>query len=243
MSGPSLSLATWNMQWKAPGSVAVALMLERLAAQAPEIICLTEAYRDVLSRLGGYQLEADADYGYPIVEGRRKVLLWSHTPWTASDAVGTVELPPGRFVAGRTSTALGEVDVIGVCIPWRDAHFRSGQRNRAPWEDHCAYLAELSSILVNREGPTIMLGDYNQQVPRSRAPLAVFASLERALGAHMRIATHGPLPPLELPSIDHIALSTELESVGITALDHRDDHGRQISDHFGVAVRVQSSSR
>lgn len=239
MSAPSLSLATWNMQWKAPGSAASEQMLGRLAAHTPEIICLTEAYRDVLSGLGGYQLEAEADYGYPMVEGRRKVLLWSRTPWTRTDMVGAAELPPGRFVAGRTSTALGEIDVIGMCIPWRDAHVSSGQRNRAPWEDHCAYLAGLRSILAERNGPAIMLGDFNQQVPRSRAPRAVFGALEQALGTRLKIATSGPLPPLGLSSIDHVALSLELEAAEITALDHRDDQGKLISDHFGLAVRVE----
>ncbi len=240
MSTPSLSLATWNMQWKAPGSAAARLMLERLAGAAPEIICLTEAYRDVLSGLGGYQLEAEADYGYPIVAGRRKVLLWSRTPWTGSDGIGAASLPPGRFVAGRTSTALGEIDVIGVCIPWRDAHVSSGQRNRAAWEDHCAYLAGLGSIFAKREGPKIMLGDYNQQVPRSRTPRAVFGALEQALGTHLQIATSGPLLPLGLSSIDHVALSRELEAAGITALDHRDHAGKLISDHFGVAAQIRA---
>jgi endonuclease/exonuclease/phosphatase family metal-dependent hydrolase len=54
----------------------------------------------------------------------------------------------------------------------------------------------------------------------------------------LRIVTTGPLAPLGLSAIDHIALSPELEAQAITALDHRGGSGRLISDHFGVAARV-----
>lgn len=241
MSAASLSIATWNMEWKQTGSKAAGLMLERLARHQPEVICLTEAYRDVLTWMGGYQIEAEADYGYPLQEGRRKVLLWSREPWTASDTLGSDRLPPGRFAAGRTKTAIGEVAVIGVCIPWRDAHVSTGQRNRKPWEDHCGYLAQLPGILARTPGPTIMLGDFNQCMPRTRAPLPVHAALKDALGTGLRIVTAGPIAPLDLPAIDHIALSPELEAEAVTALDNHDGAGRLISDHFGVAARVREA--
>ena len=34
----------------------------------------------------------EADYGYPIIEGRRKVILWSKMPWTNVDSLGHVEI-------------------------------------------------------------------------------------------------------------------------------------------------------
>jgi endonuclease/exonuclease/phosphatase family metal-dependent hydrolase len=241
VSGPQLSVVTWNMEWKQPGSAAAKLMLERIAAQDPDIICLTEAYRDVLAALGGYQIEAEADYGYPITEGRRKVLLWSSEPWSASDRLGSSGLPPGRFVSGRTATPLGELTIVGVCISWRGAHVSTGRRDRTPWQDHCRYLEHLAPILARTPGPTIVVGDYNQQVPRTRVPQPVHEALDAALGERLRIVTTGQLAPLDLPTIDHIALSPDLEAEAVTALDHRDHLGKLISDHFGVAARIGPS--
>ena len=49
----------------------------------------------------------------------------------ASDDVGHASLPPGRFVSGVTQTSVGEVTVIGVCIPY------SGSRVGPPGTGGC----------------------------------------------------------------------------------------------------------
>jgi endonuclease/exonuclease/phosphatase family metal-dependent hydrolase len=169
------------------------------------------------------------------------VLLWSRAPWREVDVSGDPALPPGRYIAGRTTTTLGEVTVIGVCIPWRDAHVSSGRRDREPWQDHCAYLAGLARIVARSSGPLIVVGDFNQRVPRTRAPLRAFAALETALGEKLRIVTAGPLPPLAVPVIDHVALSPDLAGAAVVALDNRADDGRLVSDHFGVAISVMAA--
>jgi endonuclease/exonuclease/phosphatase family metal-dependent hydrolase len=169
------------------------------------------------------------------------VLLWSREPWSAIDRLGCPGLPPGRFAAGRTATPLGELAIVGVCVPWRGAHVSTGRRDRTPWQDHCSYLEHLSPILARTPGPAILLGDYNQQVPRTHVPQPVHEALGAALGERLRIVTTGPLAPLDLPAIDHIALSPELEAEAVTALDHRDHLGKLISDHFGVAARIGPS--
>ena len=70
------------------------------------------------------------------VAGRRKVLVWSKRPWSAVDMGISGALPGGRLVAGITLTALGPLTVVGVCVPWRDAHVRSGGRERSQWQEH-----------------------------------------------------------------------------------------------------------
>lgn len=64
MSGADtgLTVATWNMEWKAPGSAAATIMLERLHAAEPDVICFTEAY-DTLDLPAGQLITAHADYG------------------------------------------------------------------------------------------------------------------------------------------------------------------------------------
>jgi endonuclease/exonuclease/phosphatase family metal-dependent hydrolase len=238
MSARSLTVATWNMEWKRAGSAAATTMFERLSAVSPDVLCLTEAYEDVLPTGEGHAIVSGADYGYTPVAGRRKVLLWSREPWAAVDTVGDPALPSGRFVAGRTSTALGFVTVVGVCIPWRDAHVRTGRKERQPWQDHQQYLAGLADVLSRVEGPAIVLGDFNQKVPRSCAPAPVFADLDLALGGRFAIATAGPLAPDGQAAIDHIALSPELAAREVRTLSNKGDDGRWLSDHFGLAAQI-----
>ena len=52
-------------------------------------------------------------------------------PWAAVDIGISSALPAGRLVAGTTLTALGPLTVVGVCIPWRDAHMPSGRKDRS----------------------------------------------------------------------------------------------------------------
>ena len=242
MSAPSLMAATWNTEWRKAASPDARLMRDRLLALSPDIICLTEAYAELLDE-EGYLIEAEPDYGYPIIPGRRKVVLWSREPWNEVDSIGHPTMPPGRFVAGRTSTPAGEIRVVGVCIPWRDAHVRSGRRDRANWEDHLAHLEGLEALACGWTGPTIVLGDFNQRVPRGTAPAHVYAALESALLGRYQVATSGPLPPLGRPAIDHVVHSGDFEAQDVTALSNLAENGHRISDHFGVAVRLVALSR
>ena len=233
-----LTVATWNTEWRQPGSADADLIVARLAEQRPDIVCLTEACAGLLDG-DGHIIESDPDYGYPLITGRRKVLLWSRVPWEAVDTLGDPELPPGRFVAGRTMTSIGPVAVIGVCIPWREAHVRSGSRDRAPWQDHLAYLAGLRRIVAERGARTLVIGDFNQRIPRRYSPPDVFAALEAALGA-FRVATVGAIAPIGKAAIDHVAHSADLSAHTVTGLSNLASDGRAISDHFGLAVRLRS---
>lgn len=236
-----LTAATWNLQWKRPNTPACRTMVERLLEHSPDIICLTEAYASTgLPR--GHLIEAERDYGYPVVEGRRKVMLWSREPWQQVDQTGHPDLPTGRIVAGRTMTPVGPVTVVGVCIPWRDAHVSSGRRDRAPWQDHTDYLGGLAAVLASLDGPAIVLGDFNQAIPRRTAPAAVFAALEAALGDWWQVATTGLLAPLGRPSIDHVAHTREFVTAQVTALSNEGTDGQLLSDHFGVVAAISEAA-
>ncbi len=133
----ALRTGTWNTEWAKPGSARGERVRRALAAPDCDILCVTEGFAGLLPP-DGHLIDAGPDWGYPIREGRRKVLLWSKRPWSDVDALGSDDLPSGRFVAGATETPVGPVTVVGVCIPWRDAHVRGGTRNRKRWEDHLA---------------------------------------------------------------------------------------------------------
>ena len=161
-----MKLVNWNVEWAGPRSPRTAEMLSRIDSHDPEIICLTEAHKELLSR-SGHTITAQADYGYAVSEHRRKVMLWSREPWARVDDVGANLLTPGRFVSGVTHTSLGDVTVMGICIPWFDSRTQAGRgsERKLRWQDHKEYLAALTELL--RHAPTnrlIVMGDFNQVI-------------------------------------------------------------------------------
>jgi len=143
-------VATWNVEWASAISPRGKLMHEALLTLQPEVISLTETHLDWFDSAGGYTVTGGHDWGYSGTTNRRKVLLWSRQPWTLVRSEGPPQMPPGRFVAGVTKTSIGEVQVCGVCIPWRNAHVRTGRRDMSPWEDHEAYLQASTMAYVQQ---------------------------------------------------------------------------------------------
>lgn len=223
-----LRVATWNLAWKRPGGEHGREIADRLTAVAPDIGCWTEAFADSVP--GGHVATSQADYGYPIKPGRRKVVLWSRNPWhdIATELPGA---PGGRFVRGVTETAAGPVTVVGVCIPWAAAHVSTGCRDRKRWEDHLAFLQALDTMMP-AAGPTILLGDFNQTLPRRRQPRAVHDALARVLDG-WTVASHG-LTHEGAAAIDHIAITPDLtvSTVGVVSPDRAG--AAPLSDHFGT---------
>jgi len=235
----TLSIGIWNVEWASRASARGSFFIQRLGELSSHVICVTEGYADIFPD-GGHVITSDADYGYPATPGRRKVLLWSRNPWREVDTLGSPLLPPGRFVAGTTDTPRGAIRFVGVCIPWRDAHVRSGQRNRQPWDDHLTYLQHLPPLLQSdRSVPTVLLGDFNQRIPRARQPEHVFSALTAALSPDFRLATAGTIADAPDLAIDHLAVSGALEPVQTDFLSHHDANGAQMSDHFGLRVLLQ----
>ena len=229
----------WNVEFATARSRRTPEILSRLDRHDPEIVCLTETH-DELPGQGGHAICSQADSGYGLQKNRRKVLLWSREPWHQIDDLGIDSLPPGRFVSGLTQTSVGEVAVIGICIPWFGSRTeaRRGAERRGRWEDHEEYLAGLSEILGRVEAKRlIVMGDFNQRIGQgSRAPRALRLALQEAFEPSLRIVT-SDLAFQGRKSIDHIALSEDWAVGSVDAISNIHE-GRKLSDHFGVAAEV-----
>ncbi len=234
----SLRLVNWNVEWATVRSPRSAEVRSRIEKHDPDIICLTETHDTLLSD-DGYLISSQADYGYPIKQGRRKVSLWSKHPWQQIDDLGLKPMPPGRFISGITQTPLGEITVVGVCIPWAMSRVRgSSAVKRKMWEDHREYLHGLKTVLA-RISPDrlVLMGDFNQRlVGRTNVPSDIRSALKEAIPLGMTIATSS-LGFQGRRTIDHIALSDDLvmESLGVIS---NIDGTRRLSDHFGIYAHL-----
>ena len=229
-----MRLLNWNLEFAPPSGARGRAITEVIAEHGADVVCLTETHV-TWPMDGGHWIWAGSDYGYEQRGDRRKVGLWSRESWTDVDAVGHPDLPGGRFVAGTTDTPIGRVRVVGVCIPWRAAHVSTGRRDRAPWEDHVAYLDELAPLVPEwLADPLVVTGDFNQRIPRQYATVAAHAALLRAFEP-LTIVTTGDVPGLDLPVIDHVAVGPRLSARSVVGVP-RIVEGRRVSDHDGVVV-------
>jgi len=235
----SLRALTWNVEWAAPGSPRGTEILNRIEQHSPEVVCLAETNDKLLSQTG-HCVSSQPDYGYPVKADRRKVMLWSQEPWAEVDDIGIESMPPGRFVSGVTQTSVGNIRVVGVCIPWFGSRTepRRGQERKLRWEDHAQYLAGLTEVLGQGSSEQlIVMGDFNQAIgPGSRAPLSLQLALQDAFPPNVSIVT-SELEFQGRGTIDHIALSDDLtvDSLAVVSNIHEE---RRLTDHFGVAVEV-----
>ena len=233
----SLSIVNWNVQFATPRSWRTPEILGRIDRHGPEIICLTETHDELLAQ-GGHAICSRPDYGYGVKKNRRKVLLWSREPWLQIDELGMDSMPPGRLVSGITQTSVGEVAVIGICIPWFGSRTeaRRGAERRLRWEDHEEYLVGLTEILGRVEAKRlIVMGDFNQRIGQgSRAPRALRLALLEAFEPKLRIVT-ADLAFQGRKSIDHIALSEDWAVDSVDAISNIHE-GRKLSDHFGIVA-------
>ena len=230
----SIRIGTWNTEWAKPDTKKGGIISDKLAATDCDVLCVTEGCAGILPD-GGHIIDAGPDWGYPIRKGRRKVLLWSKRPWTPHTyAIGSKELPKGRFVAGTTETLLGAcVTVVGVCIPWSHAHVNTGSKDRKPWQDHEAWLAGFEKLRYQfLRSRTVILGDFNQKIPRTWVPHRVHDALLRAFKG-FQFATEGELPAGPT-LIDHIAHTPGLTRRRIDIWPKKSVDAISLSDHFGV---------
>jgi len=230
-------IVVWNIAWRRLVSPAGAKIRARIDRLRPDVICVTEGHTDFFPRRGE-MVAAVADYGYSPQPGRRKVMLWSRQPWSAVDRLGDRQMPTGRFVVGETQTPLGPVRMAGLCIPWSHAHVATGRRDRKIWQDHQTYLFGLEHFLGREsfEIPTILAGDFNQTIPRSRAPMPLYEQLIATLAPSFNVATAGQLAKFKKPPIDHLAATTELAAASIRPIPNLERSGKQLSDHIGLCI-------
>ena len=196
----TMSLVNWNVEWASPRAYSrTPEIRKRIAAHSPDVVCLTETHTEMLSPSGGHIICSQADAGYRIKENMRKVMLWSREPWERIDELGHASMPPGRYVSGVTRTPLGEITVIGICIPWhgcRTETERGAERKKA-WEDHAIYLKCLVELIDKMQDaplpdmPIIVVGDFNQTIGQRgyAPPLNRRAAVQDAMPRHLTIAT------------------------------------------------------
>ncbi len=236
-----LTVINWNVQWAMSRSARTPEILHRIDALAPEIVCLTESDEWLLSR-DGYTVTAQADYGYGDKGNRRKVMLWSRQPWRNVDDFGHESLTPGRFISGVTQTSIGDVMVMGICIPWFGSRTeaRRGTDRRERWQDHEEYLAGLLEVLAKQPTmPLIVLGDFNQVIGQgARAPIHLREALRDAFSPDLTIVT-ADVSFEGRGNIDHIALSVGLACESVEPISNLHD-GRKLSDHYGIVVEVSA---
>ena len=208
-----LKISCWNSDWATPSSKRGKFFSDKFDS---DIICLTEGYETLLPQ-DGYIISSNEDYGYKIQKGRRKVILWSKNKWTEVNQIGSKEIPTGRFISGVT----GGIRIIGICIPWRFAHVSTGRKDRKPWEDHLSFIQNLS--FSNEK--TIILGDFNQNIPKKNQPEIVFSSLKNMIdGFNLLTANMGLL---------HIVSSTDLDVENIQRIATENN-----SDHDGINCSI-----
>lgn len=237
---PSLKVATWNVEWATPASPRWRAISTSLFQEDPDICCITEGYLGGMPE-GWHVISSDADYGYRQIPGRRKVYLASRTCWRDIDTLGVPSLPGGRFVSGMTTAAETDIRVVGVCIPWSHAHVSTGQKNRKAWQDHEAYLTGLGDFLarINIEGaPTVVLGDFNQTIPRRRAPVRMFSLLQDTLLNRFEAITAGLMDVDGRHTVDHIGISDKWSATDCKVLSRTSADGKKLSDHMGVVARL-----
>jgi hypothetical protein len=230
---------TWNLEWKPPTSVAGRIIQQKIAQCNPDVMCITEAVALIVPQ--GHRIEADSDYGYDHDGNRRKVILWSKNHWEDIDTLGDDEMPTGRFASGVTQG----VRFVGICIPWRDAHVKTGKKNKKPWQDHLAYCDGLHRVLdrYSRDRtPICVLGDFNQRVPRVTQPVHVYDALIHALPSSFRIATEGLKDSDGKNLIDHIAISNDLLAELTTIIPRVAPDGTRLSDHVGIASTITNKT-
>ncbi|MCY4415262.1 MAG: endonuclease/exonuclease/phosphatase family protein [Chloroflexi bacterium] len=236
-----MTVVNWNVQWATPRSQRSPEILGRIAEHTPEIICLTETDAGLLAQ-NGHTICSEPDYGSGAMKNRRKVLLWSKQPWDKIDCLRNTSWTVGRFVSGVTDTSLGQMLVVGICIPWSHSRTRRYGGNSEAWQDHENYLNGLADLLARTPTHrTIVVGDFNQPIAQSgNVPARLRAKLRCAIPPRMTIATAG-LGSRGKRTIDHIVLSADLtaESLGIISNIHED---KKLSDHFGVAATLTTQT-
>ena len=227
-----IRVGTWNVEWATPETKAGKRIQQIIYQIDADIFVLTEGCKELMPE--GFVLDGGTDWGYASTdERRRKVLLWSRYPLVdASDGDG-FQLPGGRFIAATVQHPAGSIRIYGVCIPWKDAHVRTGRKDRTPWEDHSTYLDGLRQLIQQADSPLVVAGDFNQRIPRVSQPVLVAEQLSRCMDG-LQVCT---ALPLDKPLIDHIAISNHFSSSNVEIIPDRDEHGK-LSDHRGAIVEI-----
>ena len=235
-------IVNWNIERNGPATWQAKSLLAEIAELGPDVVCLTEAWETSAEALGGHAISAPGAAWSTKHDSERKVLLWSKHPWRSVETIDQLEAT-GSAITGLTLLADMHVRVTGLCVPY---HFASpfGQEPKAkPWSQHERFLEDLSPLLRQwrDEGPVIILGDFNQFMPRVWGPKRSHQLMEEAFAGYS-IVTSGEVEGVGARAIDHVAFSGNLHPTRVFGLPAARDGGRRRSDHFGVVVECRTNS-
>lgn len=239
-----LTIVNWNVRWATPRSRRTPEILQRIAEHCPDIICLTETNNRILDTFG-HAIWPQPYSGYPVKPGQRKIALWSRHPWRRVDWWGDESLPPGRFVAGITRTSIGDVSIIGACIPWRNSRTGNNRGKRRVWQDHIQYLDGIEAVLDRAPHSRLALvGDFNQRMGDVPNPPPVYVRdrLQSVVASRLEIVT-ATLEHGGKRAIDHIAVSGDLAVESLGVISNESGNGGELSDHFGVVAKLSSRNQ
>ena len=236
------TFVNWNIERRAPHSCQASVLVERAVAQQPDVICLTEAYEGSTVILGGHEIaDRGATWSFERREGERLVALWSPNPWRDVNA-GNADTATGGFISGVTTTPVGSVRVVGICAPHHAASQVGATEKARLWTEQVAFWTGMTKLIATRDRgtPTVLLGDFNQYIPRIWGSKAAHAEMLAALD-DLRVATGGPISGIDEPTIDHVAHTPDLVPQEVLGLSRFGDDGRALSDHFGAIARFARS--
>lgn len=231
-----MKLLVWNIEWAEKISKRGQIITKIISDSGADVICLTETTLGMVPDCG-HNILSGENFGYSHDGSRRKVAMWSNQPWTMVDCFGDAGLPGGRFVSGVTHG----IRFIGVCIPWKDAHVHTGNRNCEPWAEHLSYITCMKSVLqkyCSEHEPVCMSGDYNQRIPRVKQPDAVYAALMELLSGRFTCVTAGICSGVGQQLIDHVSGDSQLK-ITIDKIIPNEQDGVRLSDHDGFLCEVQ----
>lgn len=236
-----MRILNWNTQWLSPRSRGgrFARVKEIMARFDADVICLTEARPETMPAAGHTITSEISGPGHIENRGGRKVVMWSRCGWRTIDACGSIALPIGRFLRAETDVAGQTWTVIGMCIPYHAyrASKHWGEQRLALWEGACRYLDALREhvlpSLAKRER-TVLLGDFNMQIPPAGYPSAgskVNAKRKETFAGWL-IPTAG----IQRRFIDHVAISADLRVESMHFISKQAEDGTRLSDHNGVCL-------
>jgi endonuclease/exonuclease/phosphatase family metal-dependent hydrolase len=153
--------------------------------------------------------------------------------------MGNEHTATGGLVSGVTATPVGTVRVVGICAPHHAASQIGAAEKARMWTEQVAFWNGLAKLIATRDRSisTVLLGDFNQYVPRIWGSKAAHAAMLTALD-DLCVATSGPIIGIDKPTIDHVAHTPDLAPQAVLGLSRFDDDGCALSDHFGVVARL-----
>ena len=247
-----IRVLNWNTQIATPRGVNWRFETVKtvVALRDADIICLTEAYPETMPSGGNIVTSGLSGWERHERLGARKVVLWSKHPWYDVDDLGSARLPEGRFVSAKARVRGVELCIVGMCIPYHGyrTHESWAEKRMTYWQGACEYLDALQEEILPQERyreRTLLIGDYNLQIPPSTYPYpsAVVNKKREQTFAEWSIPTAIDWRAMRLdkPIVDHIALSSDIRVRSVRVINRFSTDILSLSDHNGVCIEIENT--